>query len=316
MTVTRTLACLAVTLLLAACAKQAPPPPPPAAQAAPEPAPAPAPVVERNAFEFTIGALPAFALRDNGFTVPNDGKVLAVGQATEDVVKLLAEAGLPTTELSLSVQPLLVKSGERVLLFDTGTGAGMGGGPAGKLGAALQEAGVAAASVTDIFISHSHGDHVGGLVGADGALAFPNAKIHMTAAEWTYLRGTKDQAALVKAITPKIATFRPGSELVPGVVKAVEIKGHTPGHSGYLIGSGTDTLLYVGDSVHHSIISVQQPDWKIAFDGDAPTAQKSRKELLAKSAASGQRIYAVHFPFPGLGKFEQRGEHVVWVPER
>jgi glyoxylase-like metal-dependent hydrolase (beta-lactamase superfamily II) len=95
----------------------------------------------------------------------------------------------------------------------------------------------------------------------------------------------------------------------------VEIKGHTPGHSGYLIGSGADTILYVGDSVHHSVVSVQEPDWTIAFDGDAPTAQKSRKELLETSAASGQRIYGVHFPFPGIGKFEKKGEKIVWVPE-
>jgi glyoxylase-like metal-dependent hydrolase (beta-lactamase superfamily II) len=201
-----------------------------------------------------------------------------------------------------------------VLLFDTGAGTNMGPG-AGKLGAALQGAGVAPASVTDIFISHAHGDHIGGLVGAAGILAFPNAKIHLTAAEWAYLRGIKEQAALVTAITPKVDAFKPGSELIPGMVKAVEIKGHTPGHSGYLIGSGTETLLYVGDTVHHSVVSVQEPDWTIAFDGDASTAQKSRKDLMAKSAAAGQRIYAVHFPFPGLGKFEQQGERVVWVPE-
>jgi glyoxylase-like metal-dependent hydrolase (beta-lactamase superfamily II) len=314
MLVQRSIACLAAALLIAACAKEVPPPP--AAQTAPEPAPAPAPApAERNVFEFTIGSLSAFALRDGGLTVPNDGKTLAVGQPTEDVAKLLGESGLPTTELSLSVQPLLVKAGERVLLFDTGAGTNMGPG-AGKLGAALQETGVAPAAVTDIFISHAHGDHVGGLVGADGALAFPNATVHLSAAEWASLSGMKEQAALVTAIKPKVAAFKPGSELVPGLVKAVEIKGHTPGHSGYLIGSGTDTLLYVGDAVHHSIISVQKPDWTIAFDGDAPVAQKSRKELLAKSAAAGQRIYAVHFPFPGLGKFEKQGERFVWVPER
>ena len=312
----RSLVCLAATTLLAACAKEAPPPPA-AQEAAPpaaEPAPAPPPVAERNVHPFNIGALQAFALRDGGLTVPNDGKTLAVGQPTEAVAKLLASAGLSTTELSLSVQPLLVKSGDRVLLFDTGAGKNMGPG-AGKLGASLQEAGVAPSSVTDIFISHAHGDHVGGLTGADGALAFPNAKVHLTAAEWASLKGMKEQAALVAAITPRVDAFRPGSQIVPGVVKAVEIKGHTPGHSGYLIGSGSDTLLYVGDTVHHSVISVQEPDWTIAFDGDAPTAQKSRKDILATSAASGQRIYAVHFPFPGLGKFVRQGEHFVWMPE-
>jgi glyoxylase-like metal-dependent hydrolase (beta-lactamase superfamily II) len=312
MVLSRTLVLVPALLLLAACAPKAPPP---VTQAAPEPPPAPAaPAPEPNVFKFTIGTLPAFALRDGGLVVPNDAKTIAINKTPEDVAKLLTEAGLPTTELSLSVQPLLVQAGDRVLLFDTGAGKLMGPG-AGKLAAGLQEAGVATGGVTDIFISHAHGDHVGGLLGDDGALAFPNATVHLSTAEWTSLKGMKEQAALVKAITPKVQAFKPGSELVPGVVTAVEIKGHTPGHSGYLIGSGADTLLFVGDTVHHSIISVQEPDWTIAFDGDAPTAQKSRKDVLAKNAASGQRIYAVHFPFPGLGKFAKQGERIVWVPE-
>jgi glyoxylase-like metal-dependent hydrolase (beta-lactamase superfamily II) len=98
-------------------------------------------------------------------------------------------------------------------------------------------------------------------------------------------------------------------------VKAVDIKGHTPGHSGYLITSGDQSLLYIGDAMHHSVISVQQPDWTIAFDGDAPTAQTSRKQLIADLAANGQRIYAVHFPFPGLGKIAKKGDTFVWVAE-
>ncbi|MEO7773950.1 MAG: MBL fold metallo-hydrolase [Steroidobacteraceae bacterium] len=308
----RTFACLAAALLMVACAKEASPPPP--AQAGPEPAPAPAPVAEPNAFEFNVGTLPAVALRDGALSVPNDGKTFAMNHSTEDVAKLLGDSGLPGTELSLSLQPLLVKSGERVLLFDTGAGSNMGP-AAGQLTAALQAAGVSPASVTDIFISHAHVDHVGGLLGTDGGLAFPNAQVHLSAAEWAFLRAQKAQAALVSAVTPMVKVFEPGSELVPGVVNAVQIKGHTPGHSGFLIGSGTDTLLYIGDVAHHSVLSVQEPDWTVAFDSDAPTAQKTRKDLLAKNATSGQRIYAVHFPWPGLGKFEQKGKHVVWVPE-
>jgi glyoxylase-like metal-dependent hydrolase (beta-lactamase superfamily II) len=121
-------------------------------------------------------------------------------------------------------------------------------------------------------------------------------------------------APLVAVITPKVAAFQPGADLVPGV-KAVDIKGHTPGHSGYLITSGDQSLLYIGDTMHHSVVSVQQPDWTIAFDGDAPTAQASRKEVIENSSASGQRIFAVHFPFPGVGKFEKRGDGFVWAAE-
>ena len=127
--------------------------------------------------------------------------------------------------------------------------------------------------------------------------------------------GLGNRDALVAAMKPKLATFTPGAELVPGVVKAVDIKGHTPGHSGYKITSGSDTLLYVGDSMHHYVISVQEPEWPMAFDADQKTGAKSRAALIAESAASGQRIYAVHFPFPGLGKFEKQGDGYVWVAE-
>jgi len=65
-------------------------------------------------------------------------------------------------------------------------------------------------------------------------------------------------------------------------------------HSGYLISSGDQSRLYIGDTMHHYIISVQQPDWTIQFDGDAPAAQASRKALLESSSASGPRIFAFH----------------------
>lgn len=261
---------------------------------------------------FAIGEFQAAAVADGGMTVPNDNKILAVNAKKAEVEALLTANGLPPDSLSLSIQPLLVKTTDKVLLFDTGA-AGLMGPANGKLPANLAAAGVDPASVTDIFISHAHGDHVGGLV-ANGALAFPNAAIHIQAAEWTAFQADAQMAPIVAAITPKVVTFEPGADLVPGV-KAVDIKGHTPGHSGFQIASGDQSLLYIGDMAHHSVVSVQRPDWTIAFDGDAPTAQASRKEVIAASAASGQRVYAVHFPYPGIGKFEQMGDHYMWKAE-
>jgi glyoxylase-like metal-dependent hydrolase (beta-lactamase superfamily II) len=315
--------------VVAACSKNADAPketaeaPPVAAEPAVVPAPAPviAPVAEpnpvpkpQNVFAFKIGELDAMALRDGGLEVPNDNKVFGVGLTRAEVGAVLAAAGLPTSKLSLTIQPLLVKAKDRVLLFDTGAGTLFGPG-AGHLARSLKEAGVDAASVTDIFISHSHGDHAGGLVNAEGGLSFPNATIHLSAPEWKHMSANDRYAAINKVIGPKVVGFAPDAELVPGTVKAIEIEGHTPGHSGYLITSGAGSLLYVGDSMHHYVISVQRPEWTIAYDEDAPIAQKSRTELIAQSAANAQRIYAVHFPFPGIGKFENREDGIVWVAE-
>jgi glyoxylase-like metal-dependent hydrolase (beta-lactamase superfamily II) len=262
-----------------------------------------------NVSPFTIGSMQAAALKDATFSPANDNRTLAVKQTKADVDALLRAEGLPTDVLELSVQPLIVRTSDGVLLFDTGNG------PSGMLSASMATAGVEAGAVTDIFISHSHGDHVGGLVDGNGGLAFPNATIHMSTNEWAAMQANTQLAALVTTVAPRVATFEAGAELVPGAVRAVDIQGHTPGHSGYLIVSGEASLLYIGDTMHHSVISVQRPDWTIAFDGDAPLAQESRRAVLSSSVAAGQRIYAVHFPFPGLGRFENRGGTFVWVAE-
>lgn len=306
------------TLALGGCSPKEPSTPPAERSAPPAQAEASSPGSIR------IGALSASALRDGGLEFPNDNKILGVGKKPEDVAAVLTAAGLPGDKLSLTISPLLVKAQERTLLFDTGAGTNFGPN-AGGLAKSLAEAGIQAQNITDIFISHAHGDHVGGLIDAEGALAYPNATIHMSAPEWAFLKamttemaantGNPRHAKLIEAITPKVSTFEPGAELIPGVVKAVPITGHTPGHSGYLIGTGESSLLYIGDAMHHYVVSVQRPDWTIAFDTDAPTAQKSRADLITQSAAQKQRIYAVHFPYPAVGTFEQRGEGYVWKPE-
>jgi glyoxylase-like metal-dependent hydrolase (beta-lactamase superfamily II) len=311
---------LMASLALAACSRKTETSPPAAQEA-----PAAAQTSPVAAGSFSIGELTATPLRDGGLEFPNDNQIIGVGKKPEDVAQVLSGNGLPTDKLSLTITPLLVKGADRVLLFDSGAGSNFGD-AAGKLGQSMADAGIDAGSVTDIFISHIHGDHVGGLVNAEGGLAFPNATIHISAADWTFLQGLKPETAaqlglpqhakLLAAITPKVTPFEPNADLIPGVVKAVDIPGHTPGHSGYMIGSGADSLFYIGDAMHHYVLSVQKPQWPIAFDSDATVAEKSRTELLAHAAESGQRLYAVHFPYPCVGKIERRGDSYAWVAEQ
>jgi len=311
--------------MLAACSKPAETPaeptPPPATAATETPPPAPK---EATNLAFPIGQLHAIALRDGAVDFPNDNKIFGVGHTPEEVGALLSAAGQPTDKIQLDIDPLLVAGGDRVLLFDTGAGTNFGPG-AGKLVSLLSDSGNEAASVTDIFISHVHGDHVGGLVNVDGVPNFPNAKIHISKPEWDFLVGlgaekakeigVQNFDALVAAMKPKLDAFAPGAELIQGLVKAVAIEGHTPGHSGYKITSGADSLLYIGDAMHSYIVSVQKPDWPMSFDADQKTGAASRSALLADAEKSGQRIYAVHFPFPGVGKFQKQGDGYVWAPE-
>ncbi|WP_298127400.1 MBL fold metallo-hydrolase [Brevundimonas sp.] len=263
---------------------------------------------------FRIGDLDVIALRDGGMTgVPNDNTILAVNRTRDEVAAVLTAAGLPGETFDLSIQPLLVRDGDRVVLLDAGAGTSMGA-IAGKLPASLRAAGVEPGQITDVLISHGHGDHVAGLVDGAGTLTFPNAAIRMTEAEWAAIKADPQLATLVTAITPRVETFAAGAQITPGI-KALAIDGHTPGHTGYEVGTGADRVLYVGDMVHHYVISVQRPDWRIQFDGDAPTAEASRKAVLARAADENLRVYAVHFPFPGIGRIRREGETFVWAPE-
>jgi glyoxylase-like metal-dependent hydrolase (beta-lactamase superfamily II) len=280
------------------------------------------PVAQFQAFK--IGSYSAMALKDGGIEEPVDGKSFVVGQSNEAVSALLKAGGAPTDHFEFSIQPLLVHAGVHVLLFDTGAG-GFFGDIAGKLPESMMAAGEKPTSVTDIFISHAHGDHIGGLVTPTGALAFPNATIHISTPEWKWLSGLKEDeaknfgipqvSALVTAINPKVVAFEPGADLLPGIVKAVELKGHTPGHSGYRIGSGTDSVLVFGDAMHSYLVSVRKPSWQIAFDSDQQLGSATRVSLVNGSAASGQRLYSEHFPFPGLGKIVRTKDGTVWQPE-
>lgn len=262
-----------------------------------------------------LGILEAYALEDGHLVVPNDGKLVGFGHPPSEIGEVLAAAGLPRDTIRLDIQCLLVKAGDRVILFDTG----LGDAPiadAGRLPQSLALAGVQPAAVTDIFISHSHSDHVGGLVTKAGTLAFPAATIHMSAPEWTAFQADpeEDSKRLVAVIAPKVAPFEPGAQVLP-IVKAVATPGHTPGHSSYEIGTEAEKLFYIGDLAHHSVISVQRPAWSITADADRPAAEAMRQQTLAKLAADHTRVFAVHFPFPGVGHVVAEGQGLVWKPE-
>lgn len=311
----------ALTLLAATLSACAPKPAPPAPAATTS---APATDDAEIARNFPIGQYEATSLRDGTVDVPNDNKIFAVGGTPQQVAAVLLGAGLPTDTIRLSLDSLLVRGGGHVMLFDTGAGINYGEG-LGRLARNMLAIGIKPADVTDIFISHAHGDHVGGLVDEKGAAVFTAASIHVSAPEWDFLKsldaksardvGIIQYEALMAAMKPKVRTFAPGTQLLPGLVKAVEFKGHTPGHSGYLIGEGQGSVLYIGDVLHHSVISVQKPEWENGFDSDRQAGVTTRKALLERTAADGQRVYAAHFPYPGIGKFVKGASGYQWAAE-
>jgi glyoxylase-like metal-dependent hydrolase (beta-lactamase superfamily II) len=265
--------------------------------------------VDPAASNFQLGDLKLAALRDAQNIVVNDGKIFGANVGSAAVASILTASGAPTDKVTLDVNALLVRGGHRIMLFDTGLGPAVHGALMGSLALA----GVSPADVTDIFITHSHFDHVGGLTTSDGQLAFTGAVIHMSAKEWAWMKSDPDNKILVTLIAPRVRPFKPGAVIVPGVT-AVALYGHTPGHVGYEIESGGKRLLDMGDTAHSAIVSLGKPDWAIGYDNDSKLGEANRRVTLTRLSASQEPVFAPHFPFPGIGKIQTAGDGFSWKP--
>ncbi|HEY7886608.1 MAG TPA: MBL fold metallo-hydrolase [Steroidobacteraceae bacterium] len=264
---------------------------------------------EPAAHTFQMGALSLTALRDAQILVANDGKTFGLGVSPRAVGNVLRAAGAPPDQITLSVDTLLVRTGRRLVLIDTGLGPRYHG----ALPGSLKLVGVSPGDVTDVLITHPHPDHIGGLLDAQGRLAFPNAKIRMASPAWMWLK-QKAAPAVIGTIAARIQTFEPGATVAPGI-RSIALPGHTPGHSGYEIRSGRSRLIDIGDLAHSSIVSLVRPQWAIEFDNDPVRARQTRLRTLAALAGSHERVFAPHFPFPGVGHIVAAKQGFAWKPD-
>ncbi|HWU56088.1 MAG TPA: MBL fold metallo-hydrolase [Rhizomicrobium sp.] len=282
-------------------------------------------VTQPQAVTFRVGNLSLVSLHDGKWNAPNDASKLGMEVGIEGVKALMTAAGAPTDQLPYSFSQLLVRLGRRTILIDTGHGPLV----AGLLVSSLAAANVSPAEVTDILITHSHYDHIGGLVDKTGHSAFPNAKIHMSAAEWSFVRSggvastrnfegrryVLEPKPVAEVVKGQVITFAPGDTLFPGIT-SVALPGHTPGHVGYEISSRGQRLLVVGDMVHNSIISLARPEWTDGFDVEPKVGIETRVAMLKKLAASGDLVFAEHFPYPSIGQIKVQGDGFAWEPAK
>ncbi len=293
----------------------------------------PPPAPEPDVYAFTLGGAEAYVIHDGAVTFQGVQTVIAPEAPAAEVARLLRDAFLPTDHAALSINVLLVRTPTGPVLVDTGGGAALGP-AAGRLTRGLERVGVAPGAITAVVITHAHGDHVAGLLGADGTPAFPNARVFVAADEaafwatdvarqdWTGSRvppagreqSTATARKFLNGVGDRLQRVAPGGALVPGL--AFEpTPGHTPGHQAVRITVGGETLLHVGDAVHQYAIQFPHPEWSMAFDTRPAQASATRRALLARLAAERARVIAYHLPFPGIGHVRAAGGGFEWVPQ-
>ena len=136
-------------------------------------------------YRHRIGEMELTAIYDGVWYRPIDEKFIRKADYAEAVQRAMSDAFMPEAKLATPFTMLLVNTGKKLILLDTGTG-GQVSATAGAFGANLIAAGVDPKAVDQIVISHFHPDHINGIKAKDNALIFPNAEIMVPAAEWAY----------------------------------------------------------------------------------------------------------------------------------
>ncbi len=278
-------------------------------------------------YRMMVGQFEITALYDGQFDL--DPKLLR-NASQRDIQRLLAKrftAHEPS--IQTAVNAYLVHTGTRLVLIDTGA-AQLFGPSLGRVVDNLKAAGYTPDQVDTVLLTHLHGDHVNGLIDADGKPVFARATVYAAQADAAFWLSAEAAARAADDSKPffqmaqaaaapyqaggRWQTFTDGSEVLPGIT-AHAAPGHTPGHSAFLIESAGDRLLVWGDIVHNVAAQFANPEIAIEFDVDRKAAVATRQKLLARAAKEKLMVAGMHLPFPGIGHVRRadKGSYE-WIP--
>ena len=275
-------------------------------------------------YRMTVGSFEVTALSDGTVALPVDK--LLTHTSPDRVAALLARSYLKAP-VETSVNGYLVNTGSKLVLIDAGA-AGLFGPTLGKLMANLKASGYQPEQVDEIYITHMHPDHVGGLA-VDGKMAFPNAVVRADMREGGFwLNQANLDAAPADAkgffqgamaslnpylIAGRLKPFDGATPLVPGL-RAVPAHGHTPGHTVYVAESQGQRIAFWGDLMHVAAVQFPVPAVTIQFDSDPQAAAPQRMKNYTEAAKKGYLVAVAHVSFPGIGQLRKDGLGFRWLP--
>ncbi len=267
-------------------------------------------------YRFQLGDFEVTTLLDGAVQLDGPHPIFGENQPAEEVVAFAQANFLPGDRMEISFTPILVNTGDHLVLFDSGNAAGRRPG-AGNLVAAIEAAGYTTDQIDTVIITHMHGDHIGGLM-SEGVPAFANAAYAAGQVEYDFwshddrLSGElEDRAQLVRSnvvpLAEKTRFVGDNAEVVPGIT-GIAAFGHTPGHMAYHIESNGQRLMLWADASNHYLLSVQQPEWHVRFDMDKEAAVATRKRLFDMAHAERIPVTGYHMPFPAVGFIDKTAD--------
>jgi glyoxylase-like metal-dependent hydrolase (beta-lactamase superfamily II) len=278
---------------------------------------------------YNVGDIAVTVILDGFRVAPPDGYI--INASRDELLATLAEAGLPTDHMKSVYTPVLLETGGKHVLIDTGNGEAVCAqtkGERGRLALNLAAAGVDRKDIDVVVISHFHPDHVNGLLAADNTAAFPNAEIMVPEQEWNFWMDDGEMGRAPKgrmtehfhnnrrvfdALGCKVTRYAWDREVVPGVT-AVGTPGHSIGHTSFVVASGSAGVFVQGDVNNQAVVFSKHPEWHGGFDQDPVQASATRRRVYEMLAAEKMPVQAYHHPFPGLGQVERAGTGFRIVP--
>ncbi len=269
-----------------------------------------------QSYVFRLGNVDCTVLSDGVYFMGAAKIVKRYPDATEaDYRQAYADIGLSLEEANSAFNILLARMGDETVLFDSGEGGKPNG---GHLLESMQLADIAPESITLVVLTHSHGDHVLGLLSDAGEPVFPNARYVISKAEMAFWQsridaGLSDQQAIVTMMQQQgLRLIDMDESILPGL-SAVPIPGHTPGQIGLLLESEGEKLLHLADLLH-SPMQFAHPQWSASFDADTSLSVPTRRNTLARAADENLLTLFFHLPFPGLGHVKHAQAGFIWQP--
>jgi glyoxylase-like metal-dependent hydrolase (beta-lactamase superfamily II) len=280
-------------------------------------------------YRYKIGDFEVTQIADGARTFPMPD-TFVVNQKKEDALAAAEAAYMPKGQVTIPFNPMVINTGSKLVVIDTGNGLGafeQSKGVVGQMNANMTAAGIDPKNVDIVVVSHLHGDHMNGLKKADGSLVYPNAEIMVPAAEWAFWMDGANEAKAAgytksvfglpkkafEGIADKVTKFEAGKDIAPGI-GSIAAPGHTPGHTAFAIQSGSGKLLVQSDITNIPALFVRNPDWHVAFDNDPAMAHATRHKFYDMAAAEKAPVAGYHFSFPSVGHVEKDGKGYRLVP--